>query len=136
MASQYQVNIQIQSGVDFFQTYYLTNNDMSPLDITGLTFYGSMAKHTGAVNATTSTSTSKVYKAIPFQTAIVNGTNGQYSISLPASTTAKLEEGKYVYSVVLEDAAGDKTEILSGLVFVHPAMGYSTSVGTIDPNYP
>ena len=96
-----------------------------------------MAKHTGAVNATnTSTSTSKVYKAIPFQTSIVNGTNGQYSISLPASTTTKLEEGKYVYSVVLEDAAGDKTEILSGLVFVHPAMGYSTSVGTIDPNYP
>lgn len=136
MASQYQVNIQIQAGVDFTQTYYLTNSDMSPLNITGLDFYGSMAKHTGAVNATTTTSTSKVYKAVPFVTSIIDGANGQYSITLPASTTTKLEEGKYVYSVVLEDASGDKTEILSGLVFVHPAMGYSTSVGTIDPNYP
>ena len=136
MASQYQVNIQIQAGVDFYQTYFLAGNDMGPVDITGLTLYASMAKHTNAINVTTSTSTDKVYKAIPFTSSVVDGPNGQYSISLPSNITTKLEEGKYVYSVVLEDGNNDKTEILSGLVFVHPAMGYSTSVGTIDPNYP
>ena len=136
MASQYQVNIEIQSGVDFYQTYSLTNNDMSPLNITGLEFFGSMAKHSNAINVTTSTSTNKVYKAIQFNTIIVDGNNGQYAISLPRATTAKLEEGKYVYSVVLRDAAGDTTEILSGLAFVYPAMGYTTSVGSLDPNYP
>ena len=58
---------------------------------------------------------------------------GKYSISLDAAATAKLQEGKYVYAVTLEDANGNLVDTIDGLVFVKTAFGYG---GSLDPNYP
>ena len=58
---------------------------------------------------------------------------GKYSISLDAAATTKLQEGKYVYAVTLEDDNGNLVDTIDGLVFVKTAFGYG---GSLDPNYP
>jgi len=133
---QYQVNIQISAGDDFQQAFYITDEDLSPVDITGFTFYANLSKHAGSLNVAKSTSDDPVWRYIPFTTAISNAANGEYVISLPATTTTKLKEGKYVYNVVLEDLSNSKREVVSGLAFVDRAFGYLGDYGSLDPDYP
>ena len=118
MAIQYQVNIQITSGCDFRQEYTLGNPDLSPKVITGATFKAGLSKHADSINAHESTRDEPVYKIIPFTTSVVDGNGGIYSIGLTAEQTQKLQEGKYVFNVVLEDVNGYVTEVVSGLAFV------------------
>ena len=136
MAQQYQVNLQISAGTDFTQEFYLKNPDMTAFDLSSSSVAGTMAKHAGAINAVKTTSTAPVYKYINFTTSVVDATGGVYSLSLPKETTAKLNEGKYVYSVTWTDINGDKSEILSGLIFVDVAMSNLVAGGTLDENYP
>ena len=136
MAIQFQVNIDIQAGADFSREFTLKNPDQSPLDISGYTMHAKVAKHPGALNAHKSTSSAPVYKYISLATSIVDGPGGVYSISLPAETTSKLEEGKYLYSIVMEDTNGNLTDTIDGLAFVKVAFGSPASSGTLDPNYP
>lgn len=126
----------MSAGTNFSQLFTLTQVDGTAVDITGYTFYSKMAKHEGAVNVITSTSAEPVWKYIAIPTTITNATSGEYTLSLDPSVTVKLDEGKYVYSVVSEDASAVKTEILSGLIFVDKAFGNIESFGTVDPNYP
>ena len=131
MAATFQVNINIMAGVDFTQEFTINNADMTPTDITAFNFFAKLAKHEGALNADTSTSDNLVYKAMPFATTITNGVGGVYEISLTAEQTQKLEEGKYVYSVVMQDGGGAYSEVVSGLAFVNIAFGYMAS-GTVE----
>ena len=66
----------------------------------------------------------------------MDGPGGVYSISLPAETTEKLEEGKYVYSVVMEDGDGDLIDTADGLAFVKVSFGVLPAGSSLDPNYP
>jgi hypothetical protein len=136
MARQYPVNIEIAAGVDFSKTFYMKNADLSATDITNYTFSARLAKHSGALNAVTSTSDSPVWKYIPFTVNITDAVNGVYEITLPAETTAKLEEGKYVYNITSQPSGGELSSNVSGLAFVSVAFGNTGSFGTLDPNYP
>ena len=126
MASPFTVNINVEAGADFSQQFTITGPDLAPVDITGYKFYANLAKHPTAVDAFTSTSGSPVYAYTPFVTNVVNGTAGTYSISLPSASSSKLEEGKYVYNIIMEDVSGDKTSVISGLAFVDVAFGAIT----------
>ena len=126
----------MSAGTSFSQTFTVTEPDNSVTDITGYNFYAKMAKHEGALNAVESTSSSPVWRSIPLTTTIVDAVNGEYSISLDSSINVKLDEGKYVYSIVMEDAGSVKTEILAGLVFVDRGFAFTGDYGTVDSNYP
>ena len=132
----YQANLQLSAGTSFSQTFSITESDGSATDITGYTISARMAKHDGALNAVKSTSDVPLWKYIDLTTAVVNATSGQYSISLSPDVSVKLEEGKYVYSVVTEDTSGVKTEVVSGLVFVDKGFAVTGTYGSLDPNYP
>lgn len=119
-----QINLAIQGGVDFTQEFSVTNNDMSPMNITGATFYARLAKHQTAQVVDISTSTTPVYQTVTFSTTVVDGVGGKYSISLPDTTSRQLSPGKYVYSIVMKDTVGDLTELVNGLVFVNKAFGF------------
>lgn len=136
MARQYPVNIELSAGVDFSKTFYMKNADLSPTDLTGYTFSARIAKHATALNAISSTSSSPVWKYIPFVVTITDAAAGAYTISLSAETTAKLTEGKYVYNITSQPSGGDYSNNVSGLVFVNIAFGNTGSFGTLDPNYP
>ena len=133
MAIQFQTNLSISAGTDFSYQFSLKNPDQSPVDVTGYSFHARIGKHRGAVNAITSTSESPIYKYVNLTSTIDDAAGGKYSISLDATTTAKLQEGKYVYAVTLEDTNGNLVDTIDGLVFVKTAFGYG---GSLDPNYP
>ena len=129
-------NIQISAGATYSEQFSIKNADQSPLDLTGYTVYARLAKHGRAVNAVTSTSTSPVWRYIDFTTQIDNAVGGGYSLYLDAAVTAKLQEGKYVYSITLENTDGDLVDTLDGLAFVKATFGYTGTNGSLDPNYP
>lgn len=114
----YQVHININAGADFKQEFFVTGPDKSPTDITGCKFYGSLGKHSKPLIAHLSTSDEPVYNFVKFGASVSNGIDGSYTLSLSSSQTSLLEEGKYYYSVILEDINGDKSKIMSGLAFV------------------
>ena len=103
MAPQFQVNINVSAGVDFNQEFVIQNPDGSPVVITECTFAANLAKHPTAVDAAVSTSGTPVRTYVPFTTSVVDGVGGKYSIALTPTQTAKLQEGKYVYNVVMQD---------------------------------
>jgi hypothetical protein len=123
MAPQFQVNINVSAGADFTQEFIINNPDASPVDLTGSTFFANLAKHPTAVDAMASTSGTPVYKYVTFTTKVVDALKGRYSIALSIAQTSKLEEGKYVYNVIMQDVNGDKTSVMSGLAFVDIAFG-------------
>ena len=136
MASQIQQNINISAGVGFTKQFTALNEDRSAKDLTGYTVLARMAKHSGAVDALKSTNDAPVWRYIDFTTSLVNATNGVYSITIPASTTLKLKEGKYVFSIVFKDASDNYTNVMEGLAFVDVAFAFTGTDGSLDPNYP
>ena len=123
MAAPFQVNISISAGTDFTQQFTVNNPDFSPVDITGFKFLAKLAKHPTSIDAMTSTSGVPVYNFVTFSTAVEDGAKGIYSISLSAAQTSLLPEGKYVYSVVLQNTGGEKSPAIEGIAFVDVAFG-------------
>ena len=123
MASPFQVNLNITAGTDFTQQFTVNSPDFGPVDITGFQFLANLAKHPTSIDATTSTSGVPVYDYISFDTAVVDGEGGIYSISMDAKKTSLIPEGKYVYSVVLVNNSGEKSPAVDGLAFVDVAFG-------------
>ena len=136
MASQIQQNINISAGVSFTKQFTALNEDRSAKDLTGYTVLARMAKHSGAVDALKSTNDAPIWRYIDFTTSLVNATSGVYSITIPASTTLKLKEGKYVFSIVFKDASDNYTNVMEGLAFVDVAFAFTGTGGTLDSNYP
>lgn len=124
-----QLNLSISAGTNFSQSFTISNPDSSSTDLTGQTIIARLAKRPGAYDAVASTMTNPVFDYIDFTTSVVDAVHGECLISLTAAETATLQEGKYVYSVVLDDGAGTITEILQGLVTVRPAIGFTTTIG-------
>ena len=123
MAAPFQVNINISAGVDFQQEFTIANPDFTPVDITGFEFLAKLAKHPTAVDAAVSTSGVPVYDFVSFDTSVVNGPLGTYAITMTADKTSLLEEGKYLYNVVMVNTSGEKSPAVGGLVFVDVAFG-------------
>lgn len=117
----YNVNITISRGNHFSQIFFLTNPDKSPVDLTGASFSGNLAKHSMSQDALAEDG--PVYKFIPFTASVVDAVGGSYSISLTPEQTSNLQEGKYVYSVSMMNVNGVIIEAISGLAFVDHAFG-------------
>jgi len=131
----YQVNLRISAGGSFYREFTLINADGTLMDLTDHAFYARVAKHTEALNAIETTDNNPVWKFIDLNATIVSAVKGIYSIGLDAQTTTKLEEGKYLYNVVMKDIDGNYTQIHNGLMFVDRALG-GIIEGSVDPNYP
>ena len=128
MATQYEVNIAITAGTDFNQSFFLANPDFSATDLTGCTVFGAVAKHSNSQNALQEGV--KTTNAVLFTTSLPDPTSGHYAIALDASETDKLEEGKYVYSVIIQFPDDRLVEATSGLVFVNKAFGLVRNLET------
>ena len=128
MTAPYQVNLSIEAGTDFKQEFYLTNPDMSPMNITGYTFTARLAKHPTAIDAVVSTSGNPAYAYTDLTAAVVNGPKGIYSIALAKGDTSKLPEGKYLYNVVMTNTDAVTVSVLSGIAFIDVAFGSGSFV--------
>ena len=111
MAAVYVSNIVINAGSDFSQSFSLVESDDSgPLDLTGYTIDAQFRKHAG--------SSSKH----DFTTNLLNATAGELLISLSASASNVPKPGRYVYDIVITNAAGEKTRVVEGSVLLREGV--------------
>jgi len=104
-------NLFIDQGADFTTTVTINDSTGSALDLTGYTALAMIRKTYQSTTATTFTSTFESPR-----------TSGQITISLTDTQTAALEDGRYVYDLVITNAAGSKTRVVEGIATVNPSV--------------
>ena len=111
MAAVYVSNLVINAGSDFSQTFSLVESDDSgPLNLNGFTVAAQFRKHAG--------SSSKH----DFTTNVLNATSGELLISLSASASNVPKPGRYVYDIVITNAASEKTRVVEGSVLLREGV--------------
>ena len=106
-------NIFIDQGADFSTTMEIADTNELALNLTGYTILAQIRK---TYSSTTSTS---------FTTAIdSNPATGKITISLSDVQTTSLEEGRYVYDVVITNTNSNdyKTRVVEGIATVMPSV--------------
>ena len=104
----YVSNLIIDQNVNFDQVFTLESNTTnSVLDLTGYTFKSEMRKWAGATGVTT-------FTVGIYSTA----TSGQIQLGLTTTQTAALNEGRYVYDVVMTDTNSKMSRVIEGMVLV------------------
>ena len=111
MAAVYVSNLVINAGSDFSQSFSLVESDDSgPLNLSGFTVAAQFRKHAG--------SSSKH----DFTTNVLDATNGELLISLSASASNVPKPGRYVYDIVITNAASEKTRVVEGSVLLREGV--------------
>lgn len=101
------INIVIDQGAHYSQTFNLLDADGVPIDVTDCVANGAMRKHYTSSNA------------VNFTTALDAGV---LSLSLTAAQTANVTAGRYVYDVKFTDSVDTVTRILEGIATVTPKV--------------
>ena len=102
-------NLVIDKGTTFTEYINYLDNNKNPISLQSYTIAGQMRRSFYTSNA------------ITFSASIIDAANGNVSISLTASETANLKDGRYVYDV---EATSNTTvkRIVEGLVTVYPGV--------------
>lgn len=104
------VNILIDKGADFAVTFFITNKDGTPLNMSGYTGSAVMKK---SYSASTS---------VPFTLDFVNRTTGEIALTLTDTETLALDRRRYVYDIILIDPNAYKTRVIMGNAEVSPGV--------------
>ena len=107
------INITIEQGADFEQTFFLQDNQRRPLNLTGYTGSSTIKKHPASISST---------KDFIFR--FTNPSNGQISIEMRSVITKQLKPGRYCYDIIVSDQNGIISRVVEGSVLV--AEGIST----------
>ena len=101
-------NLYIDQGADFSAQIGIYDDSNLPWNLTG---YTGSAKIKKSYYSSTS---------VDF-TVSVSG-NGTVSLSLPSSSTSNMEQGRYLYDVVITSNGGVKTRVIEGIVTINPGV--------------
>ena len=104
-------NLFINQDTDFSTTVTVNDSSGSALNLTSYTALAMIRKTYQSTTATTFTST-----------FAADRTTGQITISLTDAQTALLEDGRYVYDLVVTDNSGIKTRVVDGIATVTPGV--------------
>ena len=104
-------NLFINQDTDFSTTVTVNDSSGSALNLTSYTALSMIRKTYQSTTATTFTST-----------FAADRTTGQITISLTDAQTALLEDGRYVYDLVVTDNSGIKTRVVEGIATVTPGV--------------
>jgi len=103
----YVVNLIIDQGVDFSQTFNLesTSTDAA-LNLTGYTGASQLRKHSGSKSS------------YQFTVSFPDRENGQIKLALSDNITNRIKPGRYIYDVILTSSGGLKERVVEGSVLV------------------
>lgn len=101
-------NLYIDQGADFSAQIGIYDDSNLPWNLAG---YTGSAKIKKSYYSSTS---------VDF-TVSVSG-NGTVSLSLPSSSTSNMEQGRYLYDVVITSNGGVKTRVIEGIVTINPGV--------------
>jgi len=103
----YVVNLVIDQGVDFTQTFNLENSSTNAAS--------NLVGYTGAAQLRKHSSSSKFYS---FSVAFPDRVNGAVKITMTDEITKRIKPGRYIYDVLLTDSNGLKERVVEGSVLV------------------
>ena len=104
-------NIFIDQDADFATTVTIEDANDSALDLSNYTAAATLRK---SYKSSSSTS---------FTVAFVDPrTSGQITLSLTDVQTGALNEGRYVYDLVITESGGDKTRVVEGIATIKPSV--------------
>ena len=110
----YTSNLSLTTDSDFSQIFTLENAETnSPTNLTGFTIASSIRKHPAAK------------RGEGFEATIINASAGKIRLGMSGVKSRKLADegffrtGRYVYDVVVTDAASERTKVLEGTVLVN-----------------
>lgn len=100
------VNLTIEKGTDFENTFTLKNADGTPLDLNNYTAVAKLKKFPTATESTA------------FSVGITTAT-GQVKISMANTVTSSLDVGRHYYDVVRISSGSLKSKIVEGMILVN-----------------
>ena len=110
----YTSNLSLTTDSDFSQIFTLENAETnSPTNLTGFTIASSIRKHPAAK------------RGEGFEATIINAAAGKIRLGMSGIKSRQLADegffrtGRYVYDVVVTDAASERTKVLEGTVLVN-----------------
>jgi len=109
----YGANLTIYGGADFETTFNVTDNTNSAFDLSGYTGSAAISKSV-AVGATLGVTTA-------FSVGITSAAGGKIKISLGSTSTRGLDQGRYMYDVIVSSGSTLYT-LVNGNVMVVPAV--------------
>jgi hypothetical protein len=109
MASIYVSNLIIDKGVDFSQTFNLSNNN-DPKSLVGYSGTSHLRKSPSSSSYT------------PFHLSFIDRTNGRIQLSMTSEITSSLKSGRHVYDVLLIDSYNTKSIVIEGTVNIRSGI--------------
>ena len=110
----YTSNLALTTDSDFSQIFTLENAETnSPTNLTGFTIASSIRKHPAAK------------RGEGFEATIINAAAGKIRLGMSGIKSRQFADegffrtGRYVYDVVVTDAASERTKVLEGTVLVN-----------------
>ena len=110
----YTSNLALTTDSDFSQIFTLENAETnSPTNLSGFTIASSIRKHPAAK------------RGEGFEATIINAAAGKIRLGMSGIKSRQLADegffrtGRYVYDVVVTDAASERTKVLEGTVLVN-----------------
>jgi hypothetical protein len=104
-------NLYIDQGADFNAQIQIFDDNNAPWDLTG---YTGQAKIKKSYYSTSS---------IDFTISFANDrTSGNIILALSSQQTSQMEQGRYLYDVVITNASSKKTRVLEGIVTINPGV--------------
>lgn len=103
-------NIIIHTSVDFEQTFILSNEDDTIINLTNYDAESKIKRHSASNSA------------VSFNISFPDRKNGKVRISLSRTETAQLRPGRYYYDLMLIDENEKRRRVVEGEVFVKTAV--------------
>lgn len=107
-------NLVIDQGTDFSATIELVDSDDNIFDLTDYEVASQMRKNYASASATATFTVSH------------SGSGGAIELTLPNTTTALIEPGRYLYDVEITSPGGNVSRVVEGIVTVTPGMTRSS----------
>jgi uncharacterized membrane protein len=105
------VELDLDQGTDLSYNLDLTQDDGSPLNITGYIFTSSIRKSYYSANVTAN-----------LTVTIVSAANGNVTLTMNSATTSNIKAGRYLFDVKQKDTANLTTRIVEGIITVLPQV--------------
>jgi len=101
-------NLYVDQGSSFDANIQVFNGTNEPWDLTGYTANAKIKK-----SYYSETSTDFIALAL---------SSGVVQLSLTSNQTSSMEQGRYLYDVVITSGDGKKTRVLEGIVTINPGV--------------
>lgn len=103
-------NLVIDQGTTFSSIISLTQQDGTPMDLTGYTVKSQFRKSYQSSSATS------------FTASVYDATAGKIRLQLVPTDTTSIQAGRYLYDIELTSSSGEKSRALEGLVILTPEI--------------